>query len=126
MLSRTQSEALEKQQRKILKIVYGYDVSYGQALERSGLDLLDYRRSALRERFVIKLSSNERFFEWLPIETPVYELRKTAKYVELPFRTERLRAAPLYSFRRILNFLESEEESARELIIIHIYCFTVF
>ena len=110
MLSKSLSEDLEKQQRRILKIVYGFDLSYRKALEKSGLECLDVRRSALRERFVTKLARNDRFKEWLPLnETPVYSLRYTAKYAELPFRTERLRGAPIYSFRRILNFLESEK-----------------
>ena len=110
LLSKTLSESLEKQQRRILKIIYGFDVSYTTALARSGLERLDVRRSVLRERFVLKLAANDRFADWLPLsETPVYPLRKTKKYVELPFRTERLRAAPLYSFRRVLNFLDEEQ-----------------
>ena len=93
-----------------MKIIFGFDVSYRKALETAGIDRLDVRRSALRERFVIKLANNERFKDWLPLnETPVYSLRYVTKYTELPFRTERLCGAPLYSFRRILNFLESEK-----------------
>ena len=92
--------------------MYGFDISYRKALEKSGLEHLDVRHSALRERFVIKLSKNDRFEEWLPLrETPVYSLSYTAKYAELPFRTERLRGAPIYYFRQILNFLESEKEA---------------
>ena len=93
------SESLEKQQRIILKIIYGWDVSYRSALERAGIERLDVRRSELRERFVKKLAVNPRFQEWFPLaETPVYPLRKLKKYTEFPFRTERLRGAPLYSF----------------------------
>ena len=33
-------------------------------------------------------------------------LSSTAKYVELPFKTERLRVAPLCAYRRILNAIE--------------------
>ena len=75
MLSKTLSEALEKQQRKIIKIIFGFDVSYRKALETAGIDRLDVRRSALRERFVIKLARNDCFKDWLPLnETPVYSL----------------------------------------------------
>ena len=75
MLSKTLSEALEKQQRKIMKIIFGFDVSYRKALETAGIDRLDVRRSALRERFVIKLARNDCFKDWLPLnETPVYSL----------------------------------------------------
>ena len=111
LLSKTLSESLERQQRKILKIIFGFEVSYSRALERAGIDRLDARRSLLRERFVMKLARNDRFSSWLPLAgTPAYPLRHAAKYIEFPFRTERLRAAPLYSFRRILNFLESEKK----------------
>ena len=109
LLTKTLSEKLEKQQRRVLKIIYGFDVSYNTALTRSGLDRLDVRRSTLREKFILKLAENDRFAAWLPLnETPVRPLRHTAKYVELPFRTERLRGAPIYSFRRLLNFIDSE------------------
>ena len=112
MLTKSQSESLEKQQRRILKIVFGFEVSYRRALEAAGIDRLDVRRSVLRERFVVKLSDNDRFKSWLPLnETPVYSLRYVTKYTELPFRTERLRGAPIYSSRRILNFLELEKRS---------------
>ena len=85
-------------------------LSYARALKKAGVDCLDIRRSELRERFIIRLANNPRFSDWLPLnETPVYALHYAAKYAELPFHTERLRAAPLYSFRRILNFLESEK-----------------
>ena len=78
MLSKSLSEDLEKQQQRILKIVYGFDVSYQKALEKSGLERMDVYRSALRERFVIKLSENIRFENWLLLnETPVYSLRYT-------------------------------------------------
>ena len=84
-------------------------MSYAAALGQAGLERLDVRRCALRERFAIKLSMNPRFESWLPLSgTPVYPLRQPNKYVELPFRTKRLRAAPLYSFRRILNHLDRE------------------
>ena len=112
MLSKKLSELLERQQRRILKIIYGFDLSYEKALERAGIERLDARRSVLRERFVVKLSRNNRFSEWFPVnETPVHALRYVLKFVEKLFRTERLRGAPLYSFRRIMNFLESEKKN---------------
>ena len=112
LLSKSLSESLEKQQRKILKIIFGYDVSYARALALSGIERLDGRRCQLRERFVIKMSNNDRIAEWLPLAgTPAYPLRCAPKYVELPFRAERLRAAPLYSYRRVLNALQDENDN---------------
>ena len=110
MLTAAQSEALERQQRKILKVIYGWDVSYELALARSGLDRLNARRCVLAERFAVKLAHNHWFSSWLQRSIAVpYTLRATIKYKEFPFRTERLRHAPLYSFRRILNNLDSEQ-----------------
>ena len=109
MLTANQSELLERQQRKILKAIYGWDVTYQDALDRSNIERLNRRRQGLVERFALRLSKNPRFSSWLPEnENSAYVLRRTQKYQELPFRTERLRRAPLYSFRRVLNFLESE------------------
>ena len=92
MLTSYQSEQLERQRRKILKIIYGWDVTYESALSKAGLDRLNYRRQELVERFVLKLEANKRFASWIPLNDPArYELRETLKYRELPFRTERLR-----------------------------------
>ena len=105
LLSKTLSESLEKQQRRILKIIFGYDLSYARALERACIERLDHRRCELREGFVRKLEMNERFSGWFPLqETPVYNLRNPQKYAELPFRTERLRHAPIYPFFSSLAF----------------------
>ena len=72
MLTRKMSDLLERQQRKILKVIFGFDVSYSKALEKADIERLDVRRCTLRERFVLKLSSNDRFGDWLPLnETPV-------------------------------------------------------
>ena len=97
MLTASQSEAPERQQRKVLKVIYGWDVSYKLALARSGLDRLSARRGVLAERLAVKLAQNPRFNTWLPQTIPVnYALRNTKRYKEFPFRTERLWRAPLY------------------------------
>ena len=81
---------LEKQQRKVLKIIYGFDVSYATAVDCAGIERLNVRRSVLVERFVLKLQGNPRFKSWFPLnETPVYSLQQSQKYLELPFKTER-------------------------------------
>ena len=55
MLTRLQSEALERQQRNFFKVIYSWDVSYELALARSGLDRLDIRRANLVEKFALKM-----------------------------------------------------------------------
>ena len=83
MLTKTESEALERQQRKVLKIIYGWDTSYAVCLEKSGLERLNNRRQSLVEKFVVKLSMNPRFESWLPKnDRPQYALRASQKYRE--------------------------------------------
>ena len=124
MLTETQSEALERQQRKVLKIIFGWDTSYAVCLERSGLEWLNNRRQAFVEKFVVKLSLNQRFGHWLPKNVvPQYALQTSQKYREYGFRTERLRRAPMYSFRRVLNFLEMEKWFFFNWLLL--YCFMV-
>ena len=109
LLTRTQSDMLERMQRKFLKIIYGFDVSYRTCLARAGLDLLSVRRSMLCERFALKTASNPSFVHWYPKNPKLsHDLRTTKTYHEYQTRTERLRAAPIYMFRRILNALESD------------------
>ena len=111
MLSGTQSDALERMQRKILKIIYGYDESYSRCLSRAGIDYLSVRRSNLSERFALKTARNPNFSHWFPKNPPnPYMLRKSNVYHEYNTRTERLRSAPIYMYRRLLNAQESREE----------------
>ena len=43
MLTKNQSNKLERMQSKIMKIIYGYEESYSRCLGRAGLDLLSVR-----------------------------------------------------------------------------------
>ena len=54
LLSKTQTESLEKLQRRALKIIYGHSVPYSKCLELSGLDTLDNRREKLVKNFAEK------------------------------------------------------------------------
>ena len=47
MLTANQSELLERQQRKILKAIYGWDVTYQDALDRSNIERLNHSRQGL-------------------------------------------------------------------------------
>ena len=55
LLTLAQSEKLEKLQQRVLKSIDGYNVSYKEALERSGLDRLSERREEIFRTFCIKL-----------------------------------------------------------------------
>ena len=52
------SYSLERLQKRALKIIYGYDISYEQALSLAGLDNLVDRRSQLCDTFFKNIISN--------------------------------------------------------------------
>ena len=110
MLTKTQSGKLERMQRKILKIIYGFDESYERCLGRSGLDHLAVRRSKLCEKFALKAARNPAFSRWFPLNSPsVYSLRHQKKYREFQTRTERLRCSPIYMYRHLLNSIQEDD-----------------
>ena len=61
MLTKEQSNNLEKLQSAALKIIYSYKDSYGDLLQKSGLDTLFDRRPSLLDKFVVKTTRNQRF-----------------------------------------------------------------
>ena len=54
MLTKTQSDMLERMQQQIMKIIFGFDTSYQQCLSKAGLDYLSVSRFNLCERFALK------------------------------------------------------------------------
>lgn len=106
LITSTQSEKLERLQRRALKTIFGFNIPYKETLERSGLDTLSERRDKIFKKFCIKTSENELFRHWLPLNTPSkYNLRREKKYKEMHAKTERLRKSPLHAMRRLLNSL---------------------
>ena len=104
MLTSSQSEEIERMQRRCLKIIYGFRVSYREALERAGLQTLAERRSVAFCKFMRKAAGSDRFRHWFPVqERKNYDLRRPLKYVEYHANTERLYKSPLFTMRRLLN-----------------------
>lgn len=60
MLTKSQSDDLERMQRRALKIIYGHKTSYADTLEKSGLKTLEERRTSAFEKFTKKASVNPR------------------------------------------------------------------
>ena len=104
-LTQEQSDGLEKMQARALKIIFGYEHSYRELLEMSGIESLWERREKLMDKFITKLAANERFAgKWLPRkEFQHHDLRKELVYKEKFARTERLYRSPKYYIRRRLN-----------------------
>ena len=109
MINEAQSTAIERLQSIALKIIWGWNKSYQTCLEESGLERLDDRRWKALQQFAYKTSQNERYQHWFPLnEETHHDLRKREKYKINFARHERLRRAPIYAMRRLLNQDETE------------------
>ena len=106
MLTEEDSERLESCQRRCLKIIFGFEMSYAEILNMTNIPSLKSRRRLLFERFCQKMSVSERFSrKWLPKKEQEHsrELRRTKNFIEFNARTDRLYCSPLYEMRRYLN-----------------------
>ena len=104
LLTQEDSEALERLQRMALKNIYGIKVPYQKCLELSGLQRLDGRRSEQLLAFAQRAQENSRFSHWFTRkEASVYGLRKEKKFVEEFASRDRLKNAPLFRMRQLLN-----------------------
>ena len=112
-LTLSQTVVLERLQAKALKAIYGYEPSYSQLIEKSGLTTLRARREHREMVFARKCAVSERFGHWFPERTVVRENRDTLRFEEKFARTHRCYNSPLYNMRRRLN-RDMVEEGARE------------
>ena len=104
LITSSQSEELEKMQRKTIKVIYGHRMSYRKALEEAAIPTLEERRQNIFEKFTKKLVSNNGLKNWFPEqEAPKYALRQTNKYKEYHANTDPLFRSPLYTMRRLAN-----------------------
>ena len=112
-LTLSQTVVLERLQAKALKAIYGYEPSYRELVEKSGLTTLRARRENRELVFARKCSVSDRFAGWFPTRNPVRETRETVRYEERFARTHRCYNSPLFSMRRKLNG-DTVEGGARE------------
>ena len=105
-LTNEQSQIIERLQMQTLKTIFGFELSYRECIEKSGLERLDTRRERLVKNFAIKTSENPRWSNWFPLQkSPTYDLRRPKKFREEFAAKERLRISPIFAMRRILNEL---------------------
>ena len=78
------SATLERIQKRALKIIYGYDVSYEHALNLSGLPSLHHKREEHCRNFLNNIISNkdDKLYKLLPFNDNVnkMKLRKQRKF----------------------------------------------
>ena len=102
-LTLLQSSVLERLQAQALKAIYGYQFSYKQLLEKTGLNSLQARRDVRSMKFAQKCANNPRFEGWFQKNPAIRNTRNRLEYLELHARTKRLNNSPLYFMRRQLN-----------------------
>ena len=104
LLTAEQSERIERLQKKVLRVIFGNDISYASALERARISSLYDRRLEIVKKFTLKTSNNPRFSRWFPLKPDVcYDLRKKPKYRIDKTNTERLKRNPVNRMRELLN-----------------------
>ena len=109
-LTVAQSDRIEGFQRLALKIIYGFEISYRVALERSGLERLADRRINLCRSFAQKCTENPRYHHWFPMNIQSeYNLRTQRKFKEEFTATERRWRSPIFAMRRLLNEEDNNE-----------------
>ena len=103
-ITKVQIAALERLQAQSLKAIYGYELSYRQLLEVSGLERLEARRERRAINFA-KSCLGGRFDHWFPRHVATRNTRAPLVYKEIFARCNRLQRSPIYSLRRKLNEL---------------------
>jgi hypothetical protein len=99
-----QADRIEKVQERAVRAIVGWNKTYLQALEATGLDRLEVRRISATNKFARSIELNRRFCDkWLTINDCRTSLRKPKKYKEIICNTNRLRDSPINYYTRILN-----------------------
>ena len=97
-------EELERMQDRALCCIYGTGISGQRMRVLAGIPTLRERRVQHCDSFASKAAASARFSTWFPLSTGRRSARtNTEKYLESYARCERLRASPIFFFRRRLN-----------------------
>ena len=109
MITKSDSEELEQVPMQALKRIYGWQLSYRNLLEKSGIDRLDTRRKESFLKIAEKMAGSSRFSTWFPLRLHRRELapRNAEKYKIYLASTERYRKSPLNTMRQALNEINS-------------------
>ena len=66
MMAQYEKNRLEKLQKNCLRSIYGFDKSYEDLLNESGLLTLEERRKNALGKFALKAAANKQFTNWFP------------------------------------------------------------
>ena len=105
MLSRKQDDLLERTQRRAMKHIFGYNVSYGTVLDAGKIETMRKRRENLVVNFARKTEKNLRYKgKWFPENSRTgRDTRRMEKYAVERARTSRMFNSPIFYMRRVLN-----------------------
>ena len=93
LLSIGQSRNIEALQKKALRVVYGPNLRYEEALAIANLTTLEDRREALTKSFAVAAEKNPRYQDgWFPRKPDqAYPIRKPRPFIETRSSTERMK-----------------------------------
>ena len=105
LLSVGQSNDIEKLQKKALRVVYGPEIKYEEALAVANITSLQERRETLTMNFAVSTEKNPRYQDgWFPKKpNQAYPIRKPRPYMETKPSTERMKKNPINYMRKMLN-----------------------
>ena len=102
LLTKVDSEELEKLHRNAIGICYGFDPPVGQTMLTNNIESLEMRRAWRCDSFIRKAATNQRFLsKWFSARPKVPQaLRNRRKIVETRAVTQRRFVSPLAFMRR--------------------------
>ena len=105
-ITKCEQMEIEPVQKVALRIILNSDYeSYEQALELTGLQTLDDRRTALCKKFALQCVKNEKTRSMFPLNPSTVDTRNHEKYFVQPATTNRLRDSATPYMQRLLNIV---------------------
>ena len=108
MLTRTQSKEIERLQKLVVRLCFGFGMGYRDTITNQEIRTLEGRREDAVKRFVGKtLQANDRFSQkWFrPRDAVDTDIRRRRIFKETRAKTDRYYKSPLLYFQRIANDL---------------------
>ena len=107
MLTKIQSEQIERLQKLVTRLCFGFHVGYEEACRTNNIDKLKSRRKKAVEKFAAKSLKNRRFGPKWFVQRPEIDnnLRRRDKFVVPRANTDRYRNSPLLNLQRVANRL---------------------
>ena len=118
LLTKQQDLEIERLQRKVIRLCFGYNCDVESVRKREGIETLSDRRVSSVDRFIVKNYKNERFSNrWFPRRVNArQDIRKQKKFEEFKTNTDRFYNSPLNYMRRRINFLNDNDMLEQQVL----------